>query len=318
MHCLSFRVLLAGAAALTTLAASPTAGAEELFEKCHLLCTNEAGRTVSSNADPELFEHFLFRLETVPIRPLGGYDSRGYRRMRSGSTANAVELLPSVVWRPSRDWAAIASFPQEWNRSTGVVLPTLHAENGSRGELAPGRLSLQVAHRFPGLRGAPWLGLGYALSDPIGTAPVRDDIAANPDLGLEALGIGTDDVFTTADTAVFENATFGRVRAGGELRAHTLPRLGTLYGVTLGYHVALDRPISPRVDLGLRISGFRTEVVSQRTAQMNAIVATPTARLHVTEHASVALGVSTEVPGSWLNENSLQTVSGHLILEAGF
>lgn len=42
------------------------------------------------------------------------------------------------------------------------------------------------------------MGLGGALSDDIGTIDVKDDVGPVPETGIEALGVGTDDLFATA------------------------------------------------------------------------------------------------------------------------
>ena len=101
-----------------------------------------------------------------------------------------AQAIPSVTWRARDGHLFSATFPWEYNRSRGVVLPTLLYVGESHQELAPGRLSASMHARLPGEEDtAIWLGLGGAISDDIGTIDVKDDVDEVPATGIEVLRV---------------------------------------------------------------------------------------------------------------------------------
>ncbi len=291
------------------------------FAQCHLLCTVEDGR-VDSRPGPSVGGKFIVRNELVGLAPLGVYLDNSYRRLPSGSRASAVEWLPSIAWRPREDLQFSLSFPWEANQSSNVITPSLHPSPGSHHEIAPGRLSATVAKRLAvpaDWDSDPWIGVGYAISESIGTVNVAPLLGANPELGADVLGIGTNDLFLTADMLRRRQGRF-ELAVGVEARAHAIPHLSRLFALTGAYRVWAGYEVSSRVSAGVRFSGFRTIVLADAVGadQSNGLTVMPALAWSATARLRLTGGLATQVPGSALNQNALQTAEVHLAAETRF
>jgi hypothetical protein len=252
-------------------------------------------------------------VEVVGISPLGAYAGGEYRPLAKGAEGSALQVLPSLTWRPRDGLAFTVAWPQEINRSNGVVLPSLHPQDGRFSETAPGRLSAHGRLRLPdaGWAARPWVGLGYALSDPIGTDDIRDSIDEIPEQGLEALGAGTDDAFATFELVAAERGPW-QFGTGLEGRIHTLPRFRRIYGTTVAWHGYGSRALGAGWSADLRLSGFRTIVTAVSESQANALIVRPSITRELRRGTRLSAGVSSEVPGVSANENSLRTIGVHI------
>jgi len=285
-------------------------------EPCHLLCVNGAGRTGPNERLPAESSRFWVRLNTVGLAPLGLYTSTRYQSISRRGEAYAVQAIPSVTWRAREGLLVTATFPVEYNRSRGVVLPTLLYVGKSDQELAPGRFSMSMHARLPAEQEtAVWLGLGGAVSDDIGTIDVKDDVATVPETGIEALGVGTDDLFATAIFAP-RSSLHWEASVALEGRVHILDN--RIYGTTSAYSLWLARSFAPTWSAGVRASGYRTILPITGVEQSVGLLVAPTAVHDVSETFRVSFGVASEVPGKAFNENSLQTVSVHTGIEVAF
>lgn len=312
---------VAASAAVLVLLLPTTARADDggfEVEKCHLLCTTESGR-VATSPRPEDGTGFDAIVELVGISPVGAYAGGQYRPMAKGTEASALQILPSLTWRPRDGVALTIAWPWETNRSRGVVLPSLHPQDASYSETAPGRILAHARVRLPddGWAARPWVGVGYALSDPIGTDDVREAIDVIPEIGLEALGAGTDDAFVTFEL-VSPRAGPRRYEIGVEGRLHALPRFERLHGVTAAWHVRGERELGAGWAAELRASGFRTTVVAVGESQSNALILKPAISKSFRRGAKVSAGFSTEVPGTVANENAIRTYGAHLVVGTQF
>lgn len=113
-------------------------------EPCHLLCVNGAGRTDPLERVPSEPPRFWFRLNTVGLAPLGLYTSDRYQAISRRGEAYALQAIPSVTWRARDGLLVTTTLPVEYNRSRGVVLPTLLYVGKSNQEVAPGRFSTSI------------------------------------------------------------------------------------------------------------------------------------------------------------------------------
>ena len=312
-----FRVLL-----VCLLAPSAALAAEEEFppgeEPCHLLCVTESGRTEGLALESSRPQRVWLRVQTAYLDPLGAYTVGRYEPRPAGSRAWAVQVLPSLAWSPRPDVAFVLGFPWEYNRAHGTVLPTLLPSKEGQVELAPGRLSVsahkRVATDWPSTL---WVGAGYALSDPIGTVAVRDSVETVPETAIEALGVGTDDVWLSA--RIYPEMPAGWVvMLGAEGRVNMLPRYQRVYGTTGSYAAWVGRELGPVWTVGVRAAGYRTLVQAADLQQVAFMTITPTVTRDIGSNVRLSAGILGSVPGSSLNENTLQTVGGHFTFETGF
>ncbi len=309
---------IAGALA-ATIAAPATAIADgDPSEPCHLLCVNDAGRTEApARGERPPGGRFLVRVSTAYLEPIGIYAERRYLARPPGSRAFAVQVVPSVTWLPRRDLAVTAGGSVEHNRSRGVVLPTLLPRDEPHAETAPGRPFISIRTLLAPSAGAePWIGLGYALSDPIGTVAVEESLRTTPQTGVEALGVGTDDLYVTGEL-------FARPRPGweastrGELRLHALPRGERLYATTVAYGAWLGRELDPAWTVGLLAGGYRTIFHTLPIQQATVLAVTPTVSRRI-GRSRISIGVGGTLPGAALNRNALRIVTMQAAVDAAF
>ena len=296
-------------------------GGEVGYEPCHLLCTIESGRAEYRQSDSLLPESLLtFRLESVYVSPRGHYEVGRYQSIAEGASTTVLQFLPSVRFRPNEFLLFSAGLPLEYNRTSGVVLPTLRPTSATQSEIAPGGIFLSAQARVlnateTGLQA--WSGLGYRLSSPIGTVDVSGSVKTNPDKALEALGVGSDDIYALASASCapeqLEEWAFG---AGGELRVHMLPKWQRWFATTIAYHSWAQYLFSDEWSGQVRLSGFYTGLRAMPVAQVNAAIFSLRGRYEVGPSLALEFAASSVVPGTALNRNSLQTLSFHTAVEA--
>ncbi|MFZ5479479.1 MAG: hypothetical protein ACOZNI_22125 [Myxococcota bacterium] len=97
-----------------------------------------------------------------------------------------------------------------------------------------------------------------------------------------------------------------------------LPRFEHLFGVTAGWQVFGARALSPRWTGALKASGFVTRVLDVPITQASLLILNPQVWWEAGDHVVLGAGVLGEVPGTALNDNTLQTVTAQLTVEAGF
>ncbi len=294
-----------------------------VFEPCHLLCSNEAGRVEArSVVISKVLRRFSLRLETLYVSPRGHYEEGHYQSLPEGAAAHIFEFLPAVSYRPSDNLQFNAGIPWEYNSATNVVLPTLHPTEGTTHEFAPGGIFASIHWLIPtptewGLES--WFGLGYRLSSPAGTVDVSRDIANFPDKAIEGLGAGTDDIYWVLRNYIFaDEAKSWRLGVGAELRAHMLPRWQRLFATTVAYQLWIEHFLFPRWSVLLRVSGFYTNLRVLEITQRSALIMAPNLAYAATEDMTFAFGLSGEVPGTSLNANVLQTIAFHFSIATVF
>lgn len=293
---------------------------ESGYEPCHLLCSNEAGRVEApSSRGPLPLNQFGVRFETAFITPLGHYEDGKYIPMPVGAHAQAIEFLPLFWYRPTENLKFHLGIPWELNRATGVVLPTLHPNEGTTGEFAPaGIIALSAHWRISSQESGPfesWVGIGYKLSSPQGTTDVSD-YREFPDKAVEGLGVGSDDLYFPL------SAEYGiekwKLGVGTELRFHMLPRWQRLYALTTAYQAWASYRVLEDWAVTLRFSGYYTALRTLGTSQLAGLIPLTEATWFVSSAVNLSFGLSGEIPGTTLNRNSLQTVRVHSAIALGF
>ncbi len=290
------------------------------YQQCHLLCTVEAGRTETRNSQPAGL-HGVWRIETIGLTPLGAYFDGRYSPMPRRGGAVGVEVLPSIAIALHRDVLLQVSFPIEWNSSWNVILPSLVPAPGRHKEIAPGRLAASLQARLPvpdDWQAVPWIGLGYALSQSIGTTDIATPVRRDPGLALDGLGIGTNDLYLMTDFISRPDPSGWEATAGVEGRLHALPHLERAYGYTAAYHAWIGRRVAPGWTAGLRASGFRTILSVVDLDESSALILGPAIRRDLGARARVTAGFASPVPGPSLNQNSLQTFEARVAIESSF
>jgi hypothetical protein len=261
-------------------------------------------------------------LDTVYVSPLGGYQADSFRPLEDGADVHVVQLLNGLWWRPAPWIQCNLGMPWEYNRASKVVLPTLHPSSEASEELEPGGIYASVVGRLPlgeEWNIETWVGVGYRLSAPVGTVDVSETLDTLPDKGVEALGVGSDDTYLLASALWKPRALPGwGWGVGGELRVHHLPRFETLFATTVSYRASAHRFLTPRWTASLHLSGFTTRLHTLGISQTNALIVTPQVRYAISDHLALSTGISTEVPGTALNANALQTLSVSLGVETAF
>lgn len=300
----------------TFLATSAAAHGDTGYEPCHLLCVLPSGRTGSrsSEAEPEAGK-VTARFEVVSIEPQGRYERDKYVPLARGAQVTVVEFLPSLTYAPTPDWLVSGGWPWEYNKTTGVTLPTLHEVEGTHREVAGGGVWLAASHRFePVAEGTrPWAGAGYRFSGPQGTVDVGDELEAHPDKAIEALGVGSDDLYGNVAlelTGVSGDAS--RFWIGGEFRLHMLPRWQRLFATTSAYDLKFTQPMTEPLAASFRVSGFQTYIPSLNVLQSSLVIPAVGVIYTIGPSLSLDLATSTQLHGKRpMNQNSLRTVSLH-------
>lgn len=285
------------------------------FKQCHMLCSNEQGRTelrlIPGNEIPTSFR-WAFRLETAYITATGRYDFGNFNSREPDTSALALEFLPSLMFRLTPDIQLNFSIPFEVNHSNGVVIPSLHPVPGNHFEIAPGGILGSIQFRLSYPRSSEfdtWAGVGYKLSDPSGTDDISENLPAYPEATLDGLGSGSDDIyFMTRTTYAPVSAPDWRFGAGLEFRIHMLPRFVRLFGTTLDYQLWAEKKIGPRFGTGLRLTGFRTGLMTLNISQFSSLIASPLVFFQISDETKITGTIFGEVPGAGLNDNVLQTL----------
>lgn len=290
--------------------AHQNSGASE-YEPCHVFCSNEPGRVENTLRPVASQRRFAFSLFTAYVAPQGHYEEAAYIPVSSRASAHVVEVIARGVYRINEPLSVQLSIPFEYNYSKNLVLPTLHETDTRHAALEPDGLTLSLDYRWQiSFFGSyyPRLGAGYRFSMPAGTIDVSEELAAQPDKALEALGFGSDDLFVQGGvTRVAANGRWD-IGIGGELRIHTLPRFQRLFATTYAYYIDLRRSVGPRWDAYVRASGFSTQIRTVDVTQANRAILTGGGYFHYSEALSFFLLAKGEIPFEAVNQNSLRTV----------
>lgn len=296
--------------------------APDPFAPCHVLCSVETNRHEASatrdaaEGQPVRDPIAGGRLELAFVHPVGRYAAGEYTPLAAGARVGILQILPSVWVRPV-PWLQLgAGMPWEMNEAENVVLPALREEPGITREQAPGGIFASAQVRLPlpaTLELEAWAGVGYRLSDPIGTVDVSGVLQEEPALAIEGLGAGTDDIYVRADArwrpVRLGGWTFG---AGFELREHTMPRLRNHFATTFAGHLVAAHPLGDRWTLSGTLGGFVTWIEEPEIVQHNLAIARANATWRSDVGLDFGFGVGAVVPGPWLNENALLYWSNHL------
>lgn len=301
--------------AFSAIAAPSRATADDsVYDPCHLLCANEQGRSelrlIPGNELPREF-HYGYRVETTYLKPSGRYETNNFVPIAGNAKVDVIEVLPSLWYRPTPNYQFNFLIPLEWNQTENVVLPSLHPVPGRHTETNPGGI-LASAHMRLHFSEDPqfeaWGGVGYKLSKPSGTTDVSQDAGPHPDARIEALGVGSDDVYFVYREGYYPTQmpqwSFGM---GTELRFHILPRFERWFGTTLDYQLWARRSLGSDWSASLRLSGFYTRVRSVAITQRSAFIFSPELGYRLNGQTDLIASVTGELPERSLNENVLQT-----------
>ena len=282
------------------------------LEPCHVLCVNAPGRQEHATRDAvDPKRRWNLHVDVLSIVPTGNYaDDGSFRRAPSGSSAIAFETLPTLSYRASDRVTVDGGWSLEVNHASHVVIPTmLPTTDASHTEVAPGRLWGAVHWKAPAPDDwptTPWLGIGYAFSERDGTSDVRPNLATVPAVGIEALGIGSDDVYATAQL-VSRSSGAWESSIGLETRVHMLPKWQHFFGVTTGYSVWVARRVGPAWTLGVETAGFETLLPGIGVEQRSMLNVAPMLVRQASPQLRVGLGTAFVAPGTTLNQNALQS-----------
>ena len=300
-----------GPGGFTTVAAETTPTGPE-YEPCHVLCSNEMGRVEPFRLDPFLASrNYAFSLLSAYVSPRGHYEMSGYIPVSAGASAHVLQVVPAFSYFINDTWTAQLRLPFEYNRTRGLVLPTLHEENTKHSTIEPDGVTLSFEYRVPRrlfARFVARIGGGYRLSMPSGTVDVAAELPQQPDKALEALGFGSDDLFVTGGLRQIPSRGAWVIGVGGELRLHTLPRLRRRFATTYAYYVDASRRTGSRWQLYGRASGFSTHIRVPKVTQANRAILLAGSYYRCSEAVTLSVALKGEVPLTVANTNSLQTI----------
>jgi hypothetical protein len=300
---------------MTLLALAPSlasahggTGGDGGLAPCHILCVNRAGRAEGEHGDAIPRERWSLHVDALSIVPQGQWTSAGYTARPAGSTAFAAELVPTLTYRANR-WLSISGgMPQEFNHSRGVVIPTMLPAEGSHSEVAPGRLWAAAHARIAvpdDWQATPIVGAGYGFSSSKGTSDIRDNLPTIPQVGIEGLGIGSDDLYLTG-RLVTRSAGPWEASVGLEGRLHMLPKWQKIFGTTAAYDLYVGRHVGHDWTVGVHAGGFNTILTAVGVEERSLLEIAPVVSRPVARNVRLSAGYDTVVPGRTLNENALQ------------